>query len=184
MKVFSARQARPYSRADIFAEQTKIARITCARETAAYVWTSQSDPNYLPSTRLELAEREYKQALICELEAFGCPRVKVQLKEFTSDAIERAGLLVRGTARVSSGVALGIMWGALCGYLLPEFRSEQFGDLALTKCYQGGLTDIERATSSRTSALSAKRFYQLHAEIQRAIIMNRPANTGHTETEA
>jgi hypothetical protein len=181
VKASNAHLSRPYTRADIFAEQTKTAQRVYAREAAAYAWVSQSRPNSLPSLRLESAEREYTQALRRELEAFRGQKVNLQVKSTISDAIARAGLLARGAARVSMGLSLGIIWGAVCGCLLPEIKSEQLGDLALSTLYQGGLTDIERATSSSHSALSAKRFYQLYAEIQQAMIANRPLNTEDAE---
>jgi hypothetical protein len=164
-------QAQPYTMAEILAENTHLARTLYAREIAKDLWAQETDPNCIAPSGLAMAENRYMSALRQEIQVIDCPRTSRGIRETTKDAAARARLAVRGTARVSAGIVIGIAWGAALGDVLTDRQINQLGDLALGTCYEGGRTDIKRAVSPRHEALSLKRCYQLYMEIRRASVL-------------
>lgn len=156
---------------DSLAVQTRVAQALFAFETTAY-WRARRDgATAINMAGLQAAERDYEHALHLELEAVKRSHASLKPKPVAKEALARGKLWVRGTARLTAGIVVGIAWGAAGGCLLPHVVRSKTGNFALGVCCEGGVSDIKRAGALPAAALAAKREYQLHMELHRAHVV-------------
>lgn len=158
---------------DSLAVQTQMALGLYAYEAADYYRECRGPAQIVQTGELKAAERDYYQALNAEIAAVKSQSPNLHPKPLAKTTLRRAQLMLRGTARLTVGVVLGIAWCATGGCLMRKSDQSKTGNFALGICCEGGVSDIKRANAPASVGLAAKREYQLHMALQDAYVLGQ-----------